>query len=304
MDIRSKIFGYVLGDGWIDIKGNGGISGEQKSLETIMADIDFIYGENSTGKIVTKQTSSPYYGINGTTSSFTIKTRVVKDLRNLGMPQGKRVNVIYHLPFWVVNGSKDIKASFLSGYYSADGAIPDVQSNHETPRPFSFCFYKSKELESNADFLAEQYCKIVEDLGFNPKAKKTYKVTESDRVVYTITIDNQRNDFLRALKMLDLSYCRYREKRRQQLVVYLTMKENALKELLKLRDAVRRFRAEGKSYKEITAITGLSSTKIDGMISGKNKCRRVVGFPKFDQDFISRMYSPIKTPLNDENLKV
>lgn len=304
MDIRSKIFGYVLGDGWIDVKGNGGISGERESLKIIAADVDSIYGKNSTGKIVTKKTSSPYYGINGTTSSFTIKTRVVKDLRNLGMPKGKRVNVNYRLPYWVVNGNKDIKASFLSGYYSADGAIPDVQSNRETPRPLSFCFYKSKELEGNADFLANQYCKIVEDLGFSPKARKTYTVTESDRVVYTITIDNQRDDFLRALETLDLSYCQYREERRQQLITYFTMKKNALEELLALRDTVRQLRTDGKSYKEIAVMTGLSHARIDGMISGKNKCHRVVGFPKFNQDFISRMCSPIKTPLNDENLKV
>lgn len=303
MDIRSKIFGYVLGDGWIDVKKNGGISGEAESLKTIAADVNLIYGDNSAGEICTKQTHSCQYGISGTTSSFTIKKRVVDDLLRLGMPIGRRVLAKYNLPYWVLNGTKEIKASFLSGYYAADGMIPSVQRNRETPRPLSFCFYKSADLEKSGDNLAEQYRSIVSDLGFSTSLSKITGYTDGPRLIYTITINNQRDEFLQQLETLDLNYCKYREERRLQLIQYLKMKQEALNKLRALRDKVICYRKDGKTYKEISQITGLSQHKIGDFISGHNKCNRIVGFPKFDEDFI-RMCSPIKTPLNDETPSV
>ena len=302
MSIIAKIFGYILGDGWIDIKGNGGISGERDSLQVIAKDINYVFGPGSTGKIRTEHTVSPLYHIEGVTSQFAIKSNVTKKILNLGMPRGKRVEVPYQLPCWIIAGDKDLKTSFFSGYYAADGSIPSVQINRETPRPLSFCFYKNLSLEKNGDHLASQYQCILSDLGFTSTLTKSFKQTGGPRVVYTITLENQKDSFLRQLKMLDLSYCLYREEKRLQLITYLSMKEEALAKLRVLKDFIFQCRNEGKSYKEISVLTSLNENKIDHILSGHNKCNRLVGFPKFDENFIKEYCSPVKTPLNDETL--
>lgn len=286
MDIRTKLFGYVLGDGWIDKRGNGGISGEAESLRQIIADINTIYGEGSTGRIRTCNTYSASYDIAGVTSQFTIHTAVTKDLLSLGMPQGKRVYTDYKLPLWLMEGNKEIKASFISGYYAADGMIPSLQSNQETPKPLSMCFYKNHTLELSGDRLAEQFSKIVEDLGFTLKVKKSCKWTGDKRIVYTMTINNQRDEFLQQLRMLDLNYCKYREQRRLQLIRYFELKQQQLQELRDLRDKVQQLKREGLSYKQIMSLTNLSYKQIGRMLTGHNKCNRIVGFPKFNQEFI------------------
>lgn len=43
METKAMIFGYILGDGWIDKKGNCGISGDKNSLRIIAEDINKIF---------------------------------------------------------------------------------------------------------------------------------------------------------------------------------------------------------------------------------------------------------------------
>lgn len=299
MYIRAKLFGYMLGDGWIDIKGNGGFSGERQSLKLIANDIDLLYGPNSTGKIRTEETYSSLYDIHGTTSQMTVKTKVIRDMLNLGMPQGKRVVQKYVLPFWIINGSHEIKISFLSGYYAADGMIPSLQINNETPKPLMFSFYKSKDLEDNGDILAKQYRDIVADIGFDTSLKKINKFTGGPRIEYRITIHNERDLFLKQLQCLDLSYCQYREQRRLQLISYLSFKRQKIDEMNKMREQVFFYKQQGKTYKQIQELTGLAKHNIDAILYGRNKGHRIVGFPKFNEYL--HMCSSLKTPLNDES---
>lgn len=299
MDIRAKLFGYILGDGWIDVKGNGGISGEQQSLEVIANDIHLLYGPKSTGKIKTAETYSPLYNIHGITSQMTISVKVVRDMLNLGMPQGKRVAQCYQLPFWILNGSYEIKVSFLSGYYAADGMIPSLQVNDETPKPLLFSFYKNEELEDSGDKLARQYRKVISDIGFDTSLKKISKFTGGPKIEYRITICNQRDSFLKQLQCLDLDYCQYREQKRLQLISYLIFKQQKLHEMNELRKLVLLYKSQGKTYKQISELTGLAEHRIYAILSGKNKGRRLVNFPKFSKYL--HMCSSLKTPLNDES---
>ena len=292
----------MLGDGWIDIKGNGGFSGERQSLEIIAKDINLLYGPNSTGKIRTEETYSPLYDIHGVTSQMTVKTRVIRSMLELGMPQGKRVETSYILPMWIMNGTYNIKINFISGYYAADGMIPSLQVNDETPKPLLFSFYKDKNLELNGDLLAEQYRRIVSDIGFDTSLKKVNRFTGGPRIEYRITIHNQRDSFLKQLQCLDLAYCSYREQRRLQLISYLSFKQQKLNEINQVRKQVLDYKRQGKTYRQIQDLTGLAKHNIEAIIYGKNKGHRVVGFPKFSEYL--HMCSSLKTPLNDESPKV
>ena len=135
-NIKAMLFGFMLGDGWMSqlSKGNykflnAGFSGDIESLEIARFDLQNIYNEIGKARIYTKNTFSPSYGITGTTSSFVVNQAVAKDFVNLGMPIGKRTEIEFLLPNWIVCGNKQIKKAFLSGLYAAPGFSSNIIHN-------------------------------------------------------------------------------------------------------------------------------------------------------------------------------
>ncbi len=300
--IIARIFGYILGDGWIDIKGGCGASGDRNSLKILAQDINYLWGSKSTGNIRTTKTFSPKYNIKGTTSQFTIHTNVRRDLEKLGMPRGKRVLQEYTLPKWISSGTNEIKKNFFSGFYAAEGLIPSLQCNKKTPRPLSFCFSKIATLENNATEISKDFINILNSLGLNVSISKLYEVTNAKMVKHTFTINNSEQDFIKAISLMDLRYCLNKEIRRQQLLTYFRLKEQRRQEALILRDQVVNYRLKhNATYRQLSKIFKITKAQAENYFNGKQKCKVLKNFPKFDYDFINT-YCPIKTPLNDETL--
>lgn len=298
----AKIFGYILGDGWIDKNGGCGASGDEKSLYILIKDINDLWGKNSCGEVRTRQTYSPKYNIYGTSSQFIIHANVTKKLLSLGMPQGRRTEQSYNIPKWILQGDYDIKTNFISGYYAAEGLIPSLQTNRKTPRPLSFCFSKNILFEDSAFNLSQQFQKILNDIGLNVSISHFNEITKTEMIKYTITINNSEEDFVKALKLLNLDYCLDKEIRRKQLLTYFNLKEIERQKITSLKEAVIKERQLNKTtYIKLAAMFHLTKSQIENIFNGKQKCKVLKNFPKFDQNFINT-YCSIKTPLNDENL--
>lgn len=298
----AKIFGYILGDGWIDKNGNCGASGDVESLKALSLDITSFFGEGTCGKIKTRRTFSPKYGIEGTTSQFYITKKVSRELQKLGMPKGRRPSQEFFIPKWILSGDHDTKASFFSGYYAAEGLIPSMQTNKRTPRCLSFCFNKNLEFLDCSREMANQFSSIVSDLGLSASILETFETTDSEKVKQTIVIGNSEQDFIKALNLLRLEYCIAKEVRRQQLLVYFSLKQNEREKIQSIINSVKiDVRENSFTYKMISEKYGLKNTQICKILEGRNKGSQVRGFPKFDQDFIEK-YCLTKTPLNDETL--
>lgn len=301
MNIMAEIFGYILGDGWIDINGTCGAGGDAISLKNLADDTNLIFGKNTAKDIHSRRTFSEKYNISGISGQLRFSASFSRYLQKLGMPIGKRPEQAYLLPEWITNGDLDTKARFLSGYYAAEGSIPALQSNKKTPRALSFCFFKNAELEDNATKLCRQFCQLINDLGFSSNIAKTYRTTNTFKVVHTITMGNSEVDFLKELRALTLSYCMTKEIRRKQLIVYFDLKQRERKKIEAVRNYIIQLKNEKYSHKEISELTGLSIRQVEKMLSGRNKCQQVRGFPEFNQQFINT-YCSTKTPLIDENL--
>lgn len=132
--IIAKLFGFMLGDGWISIPNskypntlNCGFSGDTESLKNARADIKSIFKEIGKAKITTRQTCSKKYGIIGTSSYFIVSSYIAKHFCELGMPIGKKVEQEFLLPNWITDGDFEIKRGFISGLYCAEGLTPAMQ---------------------------------------------------------------------------------------------------------------------------------------------------------------------------------
>lgn len=302
--IKAKIFGYILGDGWIDIHGNCGIAGDVDGLEAICADIKQEYGENAAKKIVSRTTYSTKYDIEGTTSSCCTSLAFGREMMALGMPKGKRVEQDYELPKWLMEASTEIKRGFISGFYAAEGLIPSLQTNKKTPRPLSMCQYKRYSLKDSAEKLEQQYVQILAELGLTCSSEHHIEMTKEKSLKTVIVINNSETDFLHALQLLDLTYCPAKEERRKNLQIYFELKDQERQRVINLYHCVDVAREkEGLSITQLAKRFGLSRAQISNYFYGKQKFHQVRGFPKFDQAFIDT-YCSLKTPLNDENLSI
>ena len=302
MNKLAKIYGYILGDGWIDIHHQCGISGDKKSLEIIAKDINSLYGDGTAKKITTRKTYSEKYGISGMTSQFVTNVRFSKEMQALGMERGKRTDNIVTIPSWITEGDFDTKASFISGFYAAEGLIPSLQRNKKTPRPLSFCFYKDISLIDNSRLLLQQFKKILNDIGCTVFTTEDIVFTSAERVRQVITLGNSEEEFLQTLKILDLDYCLPKEERRLQLITYYSLKQVEREKNARIIQSIKYDREVNKlTHKELAHKYKRSKSQIENALNGKNKCHQVRNFPKFDQNFINS-YCLSKTPLNDETL--
>ena len=282
MSKKAKLFGYILGDGWIDVRKNLGISGDKKSLENIAADIDELFGKGSAYKRTTRETSSIKYGIYGTTSQFPCRRCVSEEFQRLGMPVGKRVNIEYLLPTWIKNGTRKNKIDFFSGYYAAEGMIPSLQSNDITVRPLTFCFSKNYELINNSRELANEFKKILEDLEIGCSIEEKITFTNQKIVKQTIVLQNDEKIFKNFLSMLTLDYCIKKEKKKELLLSYLREKENIRQQKTSQIEKVKIDLKNGVPRKEIEKRYGLTKSQVLGIRQGKSNAKKF-SFPTFTE---------------------
>lgn len=214
----AMLFGLILGDGWLSeryIQGaksiytayNIGVSADKEDLQTIKSDCQKLFGDIGKATIATTYTTSPKYGISGTTSQFAMNKKVCMIFKKMGMPTGRRVLKEFLLPSWLVNSSKKMKAAFISGLYAAEGNIFSFQKNDKTLKAPSFTLTKAASLEDNFNEFAAQVSKILNDIGIEHNLKFTRNKTKYDKIVVEFVFSNSVDNILRFTSVLDLRHC-------------------------------------------------------------------------------------------------
>lgn len=251
--LKAKIFGMILGDGWLSVGVNKrnsmyyrcGCSGDPEGLKNLQRDLTKAFGIEN-GNIYTYQTSSPKYGISGTTSSINIRTAVAKELIKLGMPIGKRTEVEFLLPEWIVNGNREVKEGFISGLFAAEGSIPKMQKNDKTLKTPTITLTKRKTFEKNFYAFIKQLSDVLSDLNIehNIKFKITHTIAENIRA--DIVICNNQENLYRLFHVLDLDYCPKKNEKLQYLRAYYDYRQEML-------EKIKQAKEEAITYRNIPA---------------------------------------------------
>ena len=240
---KAMLFGFMLGDGWISkrmvgntIAYNGGFSGDAESLQTAKDDLKTIYGNIGKASILKRKTSSPKYGITGTTTSFCVNKAVINNFIEIGMPIGKRVETEFILPEWIINGDINTKKAFLSGLYAAEGFEPAMQKNDKTLKPLGFALTKRRILESNLNKLFEQLASILDDLNIEYSIYTKYTFTCDTSVYKRFDFKNNIENIIRVLNILDVKYCRRKNDAIKNVLEYYGSKIKTLEMLSRAND--------------------------------------------------------------------
>ena len=206
--IFAMLFGYILGDGWIDIHHNGGVSGDFEGLVIIKNDMQNLFKDIGLANIRQRATSSLKYGIKGITTDFAFKKSVSQIFISYGMPIGKHVEDDFYLPDWIVNGSIKIKKAFISGFYAAEGTklIPD--SSKKRFKTFNFSQSKRIELSDSLEyFMVDQIGGILTDLGLKFSVERRKIKTCAENLRIRIDISNSIESTMKCCKLFDMRYC-------------------------------------------------------------------------------------------------
>lgn len=233
---EAMIFGFMLGDGWISYSKNDrqevlqcGFSGDEESLINVKEDLIRLYGDIGTARINTRVTQSLKYGIIGTTTSMVVNMKICKRYIELGMPIGKRIEQEFLIPDWIMNGSNETKASFLSGLYSAEGFTPAMQKNDKTPKVLGLNMSKRLVLKDNFDIFIGQLEQILNDLSIQYSKTEIETFTCDKNIKTTLTFTNSNENILTIAKTLDLRYCIHKKEKLEILEKYTEEKNKVLK---------------------------------------------------------------------------
>jgi len=229
--ILARLFGYILGDGWIDINQDGGAGGDYCGLSRLQYDLKRLnyYSNIGEERELESVIDSVGYGELGTVYSIKFEKKFSELLIRLGYPVGRKTNQAYYIPDWIMNGDIDIKREFVAGYLGAE-ANPGFRGREDNKLKKSFfvprfSITKRVDLVDKGLEFANQFKKLLKDLDVDVSNISVVDGnirrdgSKSKKIVITISnrIDNLR-------RYLDIGYRYCYEKEKEGEIIRLFLK--------------------------------------------------------------------------------
>lgn len=254
--ILARIFGYMLGDGWIDINRAGGAGGDYNGLSRMAYDIKKLHyltgiGKSSIGgeRELHSTIDSIAYGkldVQGSVHTIKLDKNLSEKLIELGMPIGRKTNCTYAIPEWIMKGNREIKEEFLAGYLGAEGTNPSFRGNKDNKLKKSFyvprfSITKRIDLINEGLKLVDQFKELFNE--FDIKISDVDTVDGNIRKDGTITrkiivtIGNEFENLRRYLR-IGYRYCYEKEKEEEVIRLYLNYIKECNKERQELNNMV------------------------------------------------------------------
>lgn len=253
--ILARIFGYILGDGNVTYHGNskykycgGSVTGDYKGLLKLKYDmIKLGYNSKNIRESFSNSeitmVSGKKFLVQGHGYTFTFANDFSSKLVGLGYSAVEKTDVIYGIPDWIMNGSKDIKREFLAGYMGADGTTPYFDDkDEERKRSFDaplFSINKRQDLVEQSMKFVDQLKQLFEEFGigftrvniYDGNIRKDNTITKTIQIVLTGDRRSLRN-------FLDIGfrYCTEREKLGETILLYFKYIYECDKELRELQN--------------------------------------------------------------------
>ena len=257
--ILARIFGYVLRDGFGFVSQKpksghyGNVFGYYEELYKIKCDIERL--NYRTGDIKENYKSHHYY-------VFEFMRDFAHKLMEFGYPvikynleHKKDYKIIYKIPDWIIQGSKDIKREFLAGFMSGIDDAEDYLDDDNVDNIFLKNIFYVPIISINKRGenvkIVGQLKKLFEELNVN-----TYRIDSDTTILIIISGDNKNiQNFLE----IGCRYCKNREIFYEIMLLYLKYigeRENDKKQLDKFRKEydlqlsyVRKYMQEQKQLK-------------------------------------------------------
>jgi acetolactate synthase-1/2/3 large subunit len=275
----SRIMGHIFGNGGLSkpIFDSKEGEGSVYVFFTIHGDRDLEEIKSDLSKIGFK--SCPIDGqerekeeIGGINRRFRFRSKELWCLfEALGAPVGRKNDIAYLVPEWIMKGSRKVKREFLASLFGSDRHKIKVRSKYHISGP-RLSFSKSSDLRKNAESFAHQIISMLAE--FNVRAELSvegkrlagkYSYYNRFEIAVCDEISNVRN----FLKNVGYVYCLEKEEMAAYALEYLEMIEHISEEYESKREEALRMARSGCKHSEIMRKLKISRGTLSSWLYGK-----------------------------------
>jgi DNA-directed RNA polymerase beta subunit len=282
LSILSRIFGFILADGSINIyerRGNKFIAcsldfGTEKDVTDFENDIEYCGFNKCKYNHGTRQ----FNEVTHTTYSVTHNGILPALLIALGITFGKKTETIRKLiPDWIMSGSKIIQREFISGFQGGDGC--KIRWNKLDKKGYNFiCAETSQQIhpskkESLVVFM-KQCITLLE--GFGIISYLNQKQIEENRIKVSFKLKDSQSNLIQYYDEIGYRYASTKNIASFKIIEYFKYKSQLFieheKNILQIR---KYYQDDKKTNAEIGKIMGMTTSRISDIIKSFKNNRKI-----------------------------
>ena len=280
----ARLLGYFTGDGTFDGKATV-FYGSAEGLEEIRRDIELLGYRPS--RVLTRRRQSVINGRKfiGVEGSVRVSSRSFTELlKRLGAPDGKKTDVEFLVPRWILAAPRWIKRLYLAGLFGAELNKPQTVNgyNFEVPQ---LTLSKRPDLELNGRLFLEQIAELLRELGV--ETTSIVAAQEGRCVRLRLLISERPENLIRLWSRVGYEYNPQRRRLALAAVVWLRLKQSVIDLRMRAQEVAIAMAADGATISEIRE--ALTSEFVNerylerSVYEGREDAPRVPrGFPRFE----------------------
>ena len=290
-EIMARLIGYNLGDGTVASTRfvSQFYSKAEEDMQPLIKDIYTLYPEYKA-KIksdTTNKNKNTEAIVKKETERYTVEcsVNITHDFIKYGAVRGKKVEQIFDIPFFVINGTEKVKAEFVAALFGAEGCL-SFEKSGKIKQP-TLVMTKKNNTDGNNFFTS--LVKILKDL----QVDSTYTVSDKSGIKgnnkyyasfsYVLTINNSIDNLINFFKNVGVRYCRRKEKKAFIILNYLYLYKYYLTIAEKNKLEVIKLKLEGKTETFISKHLEINSKSVVNKYAIKNtsKIQRMPSYLNF-----------------------
>jgi tRNA-splicing ligase RtcB len=253
--ILAKLFGYILGDGYVNLSRNNtniAFYGKEEDLKEIQKDITEL-GFNS--RIISRERNheiNTKYGIKRFKAKnyelYCKSKKFALILKELGIIMGKKTNQEFLIPKWITKGEDYVKRLFLAGFFGAELSSP---STHTKTGFYSPILSQNKDLKLESN-IRQFLLQITEMLNyFGVRVNKISKDKEVKSYRFRLIISAEEDNLLRLYTKIGFEYNKKRQMLADIASLYILKKKKVQKEREEIANKIKEYKSKGFKIKEL-----------------------------------------------------
>jgi DNA-directed RNA polymerase beta subunit len=280
LPIISRIFGFVLSDGSINIYKKN--TKYMSCSFTFGTENDVLHFENDIkicgfNKCKYNYASRSFNGVTHSTYNVTHNGSLPSLLIALGITYGKKTETIRNpVPNWIINGSELVKREFISGFQGGDGC--KIRWNKNNKGYNYICAETSQQINPNYTdsllYFMNQCVDLLREFGIETHINPIVNICENrNKVAFKIT-DKQEN-LIKYFDNIGYRYAFTKNIDSFTVIEYLKYKELCFKEHFNLITQVRKLCDEDKSNSYISSELNITVSKVSDIRRSYKNNRKI-----------------------------
>ncbi|MHA1409640.1 MAG: DNA-directed RNA polymerase subunit B [Candidatus Odinarchaeia archaeon] len=276
LPILARLLGFILSDGHV---GNTVefYTGSEEDARKICSDLESL--GFSSNQIVLKKTVFP-----SATSNEQVKYKTYvttkggsfkRLMMSLGAVYGKRTEIAYSFPDWILNCSKLVKREFLGGFMGGDGVAPwfykrkGRTDSYKITLPTLVTHKRSDLIDSQIDFLSH-ISSLFNDFGVKVN-NITRKRLSKNKMAASIVFSMSKENILNLCRRIGFRYSIEKQNKSLLIGEYLLYRMQEIKRRKVLKETILELYNKGMKPKEISDLLNINYRIITAIIQRRFK---------------------------------